>query len=166
MGLSANLAASISYALTGAPDLGTAKAEFNGHSVDSIASGTGSNQADRVFSDRRTLASGANEDLDLSGSLTDPIGGSAVFVKVKAILIKSLAANTTALTVKPAASNGFTGPFGAATHTLTIQPGGSLALFDPVSGWAVTAGTADLINIANASGASANYEIVIIGTSA
>lgn len=166
MGLQASLAASISYALTGAPDLGTAKAEFAGHAHDEIASGTGNNQADRVFSDRRTLASAANEDLDLSGSLADPIGGSAVFVKIKAILIKSLQANTTNLTVKPASSNGFTGPFGAATHTLTIPPGGTVALFAPVAGWAVTAGTADLFNVANASGASASYEIVVVGTSA
>ena len=166
MGLSATLGASIGYNLTGAPDIGSVSANYPGHSNSELSSGTGSNQGDIVFSDRRTLVTASNEDLDLSGSLIDPIGGAAIFAKVKAILVKSIGANTTNLTVKPATVNGFLGPFGAATHTITVPPGGTMALYAPVSGWAVTAGTGDLINVANAAGASASYEIIVVGTSA
>lgn len=166
MGLSTKLTAAISYHLTGAPDLGNAEAKYDGHAAIALASGTGASLADKVFSDRRNLGSGANESLDLSGALVDPIGVACVFAKVKGIIIKSLPANTTNLTVKPAASSGWLGPFGAAAHALTIPPGGSIALFAPVNGWAVTAEDNDLFNIANAAGAAANYEIIIVGTSA
>lgn len=166
MGLSATLQASIGYDLSGNADLGTVQAKYAGHASRELPSGVAAGQVDKMFMDTRTIASASNEDLDLSGALVDPIGGTAVFAKIRGIVIKSKDANTTALTVKPAASNGFLGPFGAATHTMAIQPGGTLALYAPVTGWTVTAGTGDLINIANAAGAAASYDIIIVGSSA
>lgn len=132
-----------------------------------LENGTAASKADLCFSDTRQLAASANEDLDLAGSLPDAFGTTLTFVKIKHIYIKAAAANTNSVIVKPASSNGFTGPFGAATHTLTIPPGGYIELSAPVSGWAVTAGTGDKINIANsAAGTTVDYDIIIVGTSA
>lgn len=166
MGLSATLQASIGYDLSGNADLGTVQAKYAGHASRELPSGVAAGQVDKLFMDTRTLASNTAEDLDLSGALVDPIGGTAVFAKVRGIIVKSKDTNTTNLTIKPGASNGFTGPFGAATHTITLQPGGTFAVFAPGTGWTVTAGTGDLINIANASGASAQYDIIVVGSSA
>lgn len=132
-----------------------------------LANGTGNNQINTVFSDRRTLAASANEDLDLSGTaLQDTFGANLALTKVKAILIKAAATNTNNVVVKPGASNGFTGPFGAATHTQSIPPGGVWMVSAPLAGWTVTAATADLLNVANSSsGTSVTYEIAIVGVS-
>jgi hypothetical protein len=56
------------------------------------------------------------------------------------------------------------GPFGASTHTVAVPPGGILLLVDPNTGWTVTAGTADLLKITNASSTgSATYDIELFG---
>jgi hypothetical protein len=130
-----------------------------------LTDGISINQADRVFSDSRTLAASTNDDLDLAGVLTDPFGVVVTFAKIKAIVIRASAANTTNLTIGNGATP-FVGPFGAAAHTLQLQPGGEVRLIAPQTGWAVTAATADILRIANAVGASAVYDIDIIGTSA
>ncbi|TMI98477.1 MAG: hypothetical protein E6G97_25985 [Alphaproteobacteria bacterium] len=131
-----------------------------------LTGGVGASQVDLLFSDKRTLASAASENLDLAGALPDAFGALITFAKVKSICIKCPATNTTSLTIGNAASNGFTGPFGGATHTLTIPPGGSVMLNAPVGGWAVTPGTGDILKVLNGSGAAADYSIDILGTSA
>jgi hypothetical protein len=130
-----------------------------------LLDGIGINQADRVFSDSRTVAASTNDDLDLSGALLDPFGVVVTFAKVKAIVIKASAANTTNLTIGNGATP-FIGPFGAAAHTIQLQPGGEINLVAPQTGWTVTNATADILRIANAAGATAAYDIDIIGTSA
>jgi len=156
-----------SWLLESPGDLDTRTSKLAAVAEIELAIGTGASQADKAFADTRTLALSANEDLDLAGSLLDPFGATLTFVKVKGIYLKAAAGNTNSVILKPAAANGFLGPFGAATHTLTIPPSGFLVLAAPVSGWAVTAATADNINVANsAAGTSVTYDIVIIGTSA
>jgi hypothetical protein len=130
-----------------------------------LLDGIGFNQADRVFSDSRTVAASTNDDLDLSGTLLDPFGVVVTFAKVKAIVIKASASNTTNLTIGNGATP-FIGPFGAAAHTIQLQPGGEINLVAPQTGWTVTNATADILRIANAAGATAAYDIDIIGTSA
>ena len=151
----------------GSNDLGTPKFPLNYNINSALATGTGASQADLLFSDQRTLSASGTEDLDLAGSLTDPLGATLTFVKIKAIIIKAASGNTNDVEVKPATSNGFTGPFNDASDTLVIPAGGMIALTAPVSGWAVTAGTGDLLTITNgSSGTSVTYDIILIGTSA
>lgn len=168
MALETTIYAGIAATLTGSPDLGAARYVLDPSPVLALLrTGTAASKADLIFSDTRTIAASSNEDLDLAGVLTGPLGTTLTFVKVKAIFVKAASGNTNSVVVKPASSNGFTGPFGASTHTLTIPPGGALLLAAPVSGWAVTAGTGDKINIANSSsGTSVDYDIVVVGTSA
>lgn len=126
--------------------------------------GTGLNQASVLYSATRTLASAANESLDLNGTaLTDSFGASIALARIKAIIIQASAANTTNLTVANV-TNSVTTLFGS-TYSLVVQPGELLAKATPsAAGYVVTAATADLLNIANASGASATYNIVVLGS--
>lgn len=132
-----------------------------------LSSGTGASQCDLEYRAQRTLAVSANEDLDLAGALADAFGSTLTFVKVRGIYIKAAAGNTNSVIIKPASSNGFTGPFGAATHTITLPKGGIFIATAPDAGWTVTAGTGDKINIANSAGSTTvTYDIHVIGASA
>lgn len=130
-----------------------------------FAYGTGANQADLVFGlDRRTLAGGADESLDLiGGGLVDNLNNALAFVKVRALFIKNLS-TTKVLTIGNDAN-----PLiflGGAAYTAELQPGGMLALTNPITGWTVTPGTGDKIKIANNAGDPADYAVWIAGTSA
>ncbi len=127
-----------------------------------LADGTGAGKANKVFYDERTLTTGATEDLDLAAALTDGFGATITMTKVRLIAIKAAAANTTALTV----GNG-TNPFiflGAAAHTVILDANDAFILYKPgTNGIAVTAGTGDILKVANGSGASATYQVLIVG---
>lgn len=132
-----------------------------------LTSGTGANQADLMFSDKRTLSASASENLDLAGGLADAFGATLTFATVKAIMIKAAAGNTNDVVVGGAASNAFVGPFGGTTPTVAVKPGGFLLLFAPATGWTVTASTGDILKVANSSSGSAvTYDVVLLGTSA
>lgn len=134
--------------------------------------GTGAGKADMVWHDRNALVGGASVELDLAGALTNAFGTTVTFANVKTIVVantsdKQSPATTAAITVGGAAANAFLGPFGAAAHTVTIPSGGFFAVScDNAAGWAVTAGTADLVKILNEDGAnSAQYDVFFIGES-
>lgn len=167
MALSTTLQTRILANQSGSNDLGTPSFPLDYNNVVKLTSGTAANKADLLFSDSRTLGASATEDLDLAGGLTDPLGATLTFVKIKSIFIKAVTGNTNTVKVKPAAANGFLGPFNAAADTLIIPAGGQIMLTAPVNGWTVTAGTGDLLTITNGgAGTSVTYEIIIIGTSA
>jgi hypothetical protein len=127
-----------------------------------LANGTGSGQANAMFSDTRSLSSGGSDNLDLAGGLTDAFGSVLTFTAIKAIIIESDAANTVDFTIGNG-TNPFLGPFGAAAHTVTVRPGGLLVFVAPQTGWTVTGGTADILKIL-AGAANSSYRIHIIGT--
>ncbi len=149
-------------------DLATATAPLGFTRAVALATGTGANQADRIFHDTRTLTASANEDLDLAGVLVDAFGATLTFARVKALVIAADAANTNNVIVGNAATNPFLTWVGAATHTVTVRPGGMLALAcSDATAYAVTAGTGDLLRIANSgAGTSVTYSIVLVGASA
>lgn len=165
MTLSTNIYARISAVEDIAGDLESTRSSFADRDPIQLADGTTANKADKKWSDTRTLGTGANETLDLN-ALTDSLGRTINFAKVKAIRISAAAANTTDLTVGNATSNQFQGPLGAAANTLVLKPGVVILLADPVNGWSSANSAADQLKITNASGASATYDIEIIGTSA
>ncbi|CAM5376651.1 hypothetical protein SCALM49S_02945 [Streptomyces californicus] len=73
------------------------------------------------------------------------------------------------MVVGAASSNPWATLLGA-THTLTVRPGGFVAVGTGVAdaiGYAVTASTGDLLKIANSgAGSAVTYDIHIIGASA
>lgn len=167
MTLTTQIDVNVAAALASALDLANAESTLKQKYGFGLASGTGANQADKVFHDQRTLAASASEELDLAGGLTDALGAALTFVKVKALIVKAAAGNTNDVVVGGAAANGFATPFADASDKVNVKPGGILALVAPGAGYTVTAGTGDLLKIANSAGGSGvTYDIIVIGTSA
>ena len=134
-----------------------------------LQNGTTSDLVDRVWYSSASLALSANTTIDLAGSLENIYGTAITFGKVKAIVLKNL--STTAgvdLSLGPNSSNGFggsNGVWGDVSDRSTIQAQGLFFWYDP-NGVAVTAGTADILYLANLSGStSCAYQILILGTS-
>lgn len=147
-------------------DLGTRSLPFSLSSNFTLASGTAVGQADRVFTDTRTLGASATEDLDLAGVLTDAFGTVITFAKVKGIWIKAAAANTNNVNVsRPAGATGW--PFFLAiSDGFTIPPGFMFGFAGTGAGITVTPTSGDLITITNsAGGTGVTYDVVIVGTS-
>ena len=174
MPVSGSLQAAINVRQTAtlaAPDLGTvqpAAHDLLETLVATLTSGTGANQVDLLYSDTATLAASANTDIDLSGALANAVGGTSVFVKVRALIISAATGNTNNVVIGAAATNPWA-TFLNGTGTMTLPPGGFSAnsAGTTVAGWAVTAGTGDLLRIANSgAGTSVTYSIRILGTSA
>jgi hypothetical protein len=169
MTLNAVATAALRGTYAGSNDLAAVLAEFSALTKREVtfSPGTGANQADKLFLDTRTISASSSENLDLAGSLTDPNGATLTFATVKAILVLAAAANTNNVVVGGAASNGFVGPFGDATDTIAVKPGGAFLWVAPATGATVTASTGDILKVANSSsGSSVSYSVAIIGTSA
>ncbi len=132
-----------------------------------LATGTGAAQADLVFSDTRTLSASGTEDIDLAGSLVDAYGATLTFARIKAVLVVAAAANTNVVNVSRSASNGVP-LFAAAGDLIGVRPGGVFLWAAPdATAVVVTAGTGDLLTIANSSsGTSVTYDLVVVGASA
>ncbi|GHA28678.1 hypothetical protein GCM10010372_30590 [Streptomyces tauricus] len=164
------LAISASGEASSSIDLGTARAPQILARRMSLGSGSGAGNADRLFSDRRTLAASASEDLDLAGTaLIDAFGAQVTFARVKGLVIAAAAGNTNNLLVGASSGNQWATLLNS-TGVVTLRPGAFLAVgtgdADP-TGYAVTASTGDLLKIANsAAGTSVTYDIHIIGASA
>jgi hypothetical protein len=158
------LALSIVGVQTNAADLATPEDELVLKYEQDFDNGTGADQAQIIFHDQRTLGSSLSESLDLAGGLTHPLGGTITFTAIKAIIVKGAAANTGNLRVGAGVSNAFQGPFGASAIGNLVTPDGLLVHMDPsATGWAVTAGTGDLLRIENLVAASSTYDIIIVG---
>lgn len=130
-----------------------------------LSNGTGAAQASQVWSDTRQLSASASENLDLAASLTNAFGVTLTFTKVKLLLVRARSTNNAAnnVNVSRGSSNGVP-VFLAASDGVPLQPGAIFLFFDP-TGVTVTAGTGDILTIANSAGTNAvDYDIVIIGT--
>lgn len=120
-------------------------------------------KADLLYTATRTVNASSNEDLDLAGALANAFGATITAAEIVLIFIKAAAGNTNNVNVSRPASNGFAGPFLAAGDGVKIAPG-EWAVFQSKAGWAVTAGTGDLLNVANSgAGSSVSYDILIVG---
>ncbi|MGW0550559.1 hypothetical protein [Streptomyces altiplanensis] len=169
MPMSSMLSLAASVQQTKALDLTTASDPLNFRRAVSLGNGTGAGKADRAFHDRRTLAASASEDLDLAGVLLDAFGAAITFVRIKGMYIAAADTNTNNVVIGAAATTPWAALLGA-TGTLTLRPGasvGAMAGAADATAYAVTAGTGDLLKVANSgAGTSVTYDIVIIGSSA
>ena len=175
MALTSTFAAHVVASLTGtapSPDIGSGGAAR--HTVDvqqsvALATGTGAGQADLLFTDQRTIAASGSEDLDLAGVLADALSATLTFARVKGLYIAAAAGNTNNVVVGAASSNAWATLLNAA-GTVALRPGASLLVAAGVAdatGYAVTAGTGDLLQVANSGGGTAvTYDIIVVGASA
>lgn len=149
-------------------DLTYAQAVLAYAKTGSLSTGTGANQADRIFSDQRTIVASGTDDLDLNGTaLQDNLGVNLALARIKVIAVYAAAANANVL-VMGGGTNPVTTILGGTTPTLNIRPGGMFLLTSPdATGFAVTAATADILRFTNGgAGTSVTYDVVIIGSSA
>lgn len=137
--------------------------------------------ADQVYCALRTIAASSSENVDLSGTLTNLVNeASAAFARIKCVMVKLLSkkddsTNGTAcssITVGGAASNAWTGFFADSSDKITI-PGGSTTVKggcfaicrEDATGWTVTAGTGDILKVANDDATyTAAYYLVVVGS--
>ncbi len=149
----------------GTPDKGAVSHAVADSIARSFTNGVAVNQANQMFVDTRTVAGSSNDDIDLAGILIDQLGTTVTFTSIKALLITSDLANGDVLNVGAAAANGFSTMYGASTDLVKVHPGGLMLLSNPTAaGYIVTAGTGDILRVANADASSATYTIYLIGT--
>lgn len=133
-----------------------------------MVNGVAAGQADTVWHDQRTIAPSSNDDLDLAGVLAGLLGGTVTFARIKGILVAASSANANNVVVGAAAANPWATLLGA-THTLQVRPGAAFCAFageGDSTGYAVTAGTGDILRIANGgAGTSVTYDIILVGAS-
>lgn len=168
MGLnSAELLVKFSANVSGSNDLGNPIFAPELKALMQFSGGTVADTADIVFTDTRTVGSASNDDIDLAGVLTNAFGATITAVEIVGIIVKPARANTTVLTIG-GGTNPWITMFLATGDGIKVFPGGVFVNFAPdASGLGtVTAGTGDILRIANAAGAAATYDIVILARSA
>lgn len=162
---SGNIQLKIKGVLDAGASVGTVSQAVNEVLKYDITNGTGAGQVNMCYQAERTLAASASEELDLSGGLTDAFGNTINFTNVKYMYILADENNTNNVLVGGAASNSFLF-LGNATDTISLHPGMHFSVggTDNANGFAVTAGTGDLLKIANsAAGTSVTYRIILLG---
>lgn len=167
MALTTKIVTQVIATLTSPKDLSTPTDALDYTQRITLTSGTGLGAADLLWHDQRTLVASANEDIDLAGVLVGTLGGTLTFARIKGLIVAAASGNVNNVNVARPAANGVP-LFLAASDGLVVRPGGLVAWFAPdATGVAVTAGTGDLLNIANGgAGSSVVYDIVVIGASA
>lgn len=133
---------------------------------DTLTNGTVIDTADLKWDDRRTVNSGADDDIDLAGVLTDPFGTTITFAKICGIIIRNR--NTTAGEILHVGGGSATFHtfLGATGDLIKIGPDGVFCLWNPsLAGYAVTATTADILRLSGVGG-DITYDICLIGRSA
>lgn len=145
-----------------AADLETIKAALSITSnPTAYANGTGNNQIDLVHTDTITLsATSQNYDLD-AGTVTNGFGLAQTYAKVKLLYIRNKS-TTSGQTLTITGDFTALATVGFAAGGLIIGAGGFLCLDNPLAGYAVTAGTGDVITVTNS--VEFAYDIVILGT--
>lgn len=163
-GVRANVSLSIDALFSGTGDLGDPKQRILIEKALSLEAGTAAtDEANLLFSDTRTLAASATENLDLAGSLSSAFGATITAAEVVLLFFAAHDTNTNDVLVTRPASNGLVGPFMAAGDGVSIKPG-EWALFVSQAGWPVTAATGDLLTVTNsAGGTGVDYDVLIIG---
>ncbi len=167
MTVTAEFKATLAFRQVGSHDLGGPN--FNGEVEADLrfTDGTTANKADLFWSDTRTLAASATEDLDLAGVLTDAFGATVTMAEVVGIMVKADAANTNDVVLGAA-----TQPiplFGGTAGTFAVKPGGFFAVAAPSAAGQLTVGAAatDDLKVTNSSsGTSVTYTIAVLGRSA
>ncbi len=148
---------------TGTGDTGTPIFTSLVETTSSQASGTTSGKQDLLWEDTGSLAA-TTTDIDLAGVLTDKFGASVNFVEITRLVIKVNTTTTAHTLTVGGGSNPWITWLGATGDKIVIGPGGTFVLDNPVDGYAVTAGTADILRLDSGAN-TVSYTIQILGRS-
>lgn len=133
---------------------GQASDGYTAQVAQTFSSGTGNNQANVQWSTSPTVGLNGSTTFNLQ-SLAGSLGTKS-FSTIRGFLLQNLDANNT-ISVAPASSNGFSGPF---TASEVVQPGGMYLSYAPAAGWPVTSTTN---GITLTTSAAVKYALVIFG---
>jgi hypothetical protein len=163
--LSTHVVVQISPSLTGTAGILNATASGVKVLDFTLANGTGAEQGDRIYTTTAQITTAGTLSLDVNGGgLLDPFGGTFNLARLKLVYIASSKTNTTALTLLGDANS--VPILNTAATTASLLPGDVFLVSRRGSaGIAVTAGTGDIIKIVNAAGATANVDIILVGSS-
>ncbi len=107
-----------------------------------------------------TTITGAGNEYDLSGSLTDDLGDTVIFKEVHCVHFRNTSTLDSGSNMTLGSATTHIPIFKTNTDSMTIKPQASFTILDD-TGIAVTATTADTINIWGTTGDA--YELVVIG---
>lgn len=163
-GVTAEIALRINAQQVGSADLGSPRMTLDpiGEIMQFVSGTDAIGKLDLLFSDTRTLAGSANEDLDLAGALTDAFGATLAMAELVVLFVKAKSGANTINVTRPA-SNGVPIFLAAGDGVPVLQ--GEYFLFVSQKGVAVTAGTGDKLNITNTGSGNVTYDIVALGRS-
>jgi hypothetical protein len=163
--MTTRLSASTTMTFSKITDLSNPTATVALSSALSLANGITNVQADQGWGKVDTIAASGTRDWDFRGALTNVLGGTFIPVEVVLCQVTAASGNTNNVVVGNV-TNGMVLGFAAATQSWSIPPGGGWLWWNPV-GYGTTAGTVDLLHVANSSsGTSVIYSIVCAGRSA
>ena len=139
-----------------------------------ISNGAAADSVNKIYFKRLTLAATTAANLDLAGTLTNPLGTAVVFSKVRAIVIfLNPGTNTGPLLVGGHATAALSTMFTATPDLDTAQAklrlrngtDGGLMVLTAMDATAlvVTATTEDMLTIYNEGSATATYDILVLG---
>jgi len=149
---------------------GSLRRQFGSVSVPSLGIsltyGTGSGQANTLYCNSRSVNPTSYDLVDLAGSLTDGVGNTITFTKIKLALLAIVSPDgTKLLRVGPQAqSNPFLGGWGGTGSTVyKAVYDWDLTNYEPVSGLTVTASTGDIFPVYNPGGSAVSYFLLLAG---
>lgn len=168
MPLTGNLQISVIATLTKVLALQTASAPLGNSGVKTwaLAVSAGVDFADKVFVEQRTLATGVSNELDLFGVLTDALGDTLNFARIKGIYVASASGNDANLLVGGSATNAFVGWVADATDRLIVRPNGGFLLFArDTTAYPVADGSTDKFKFEHdaSTGNNLTYDTILIG---
>ncbi|HPA20950.1 MAG TPA: hypothetical protein PLU30_24590 [Verrucomicrobiae bacterium] len=145
----------------GAGDLNTARDRTEFSAFKQLASGTGADQANRVYALKLTFT--ANEtkvvNVKTANGGEDLLGQAVNLSAIKAIMIKNAGAQ--AYEVGGAETTPWLGFIDGATDLLNLLANGAIAAHAPSAGWAV--GTDVNLQIKNLSAAAGEVHLIVVG---
>lgn len=130
--------------------------------IDSLANGTGSNQATSAFHDIRTLTASNLDGIGLVNSNRDAFGTLIPFTAIKCIAIKHLTPGADDSLQIGGGGDPLAGWVADTSDKVLIRPGGAFIWWGPKAG-AVISGSTDFL-VENLASTTVQYEILFIGT--
>ena len=129
-----------------------------------FTSGTNTNQMDQLWRDRRELANGGTETIDLAGGITNAFGDVLTMAEVRMVIVSLPATNLNTISVGGATNNTFSTWLGDDSDTVVVRPGGFLLLVGPDNtGYAVS--TNGNLRITNGGTNGVSYDLYVGGAS-
>jgi hypothetical protein len=123
-----------------------------------MTNGIGSNQANFVWADVNSVGRNGSKTYDLTSGDKDVFNNSMNFQTLKALVIKNTGNSQLEIT-----TNGI-GFIGGTSEKLILNGQSPLVLNAPVSGWDISAGTADTITLTNTSSEDGtSFEFMVLG---